>query len=199
MGIQILPQEGSFASQFGSGVGQGLSQQLPEEIKRYRLKSGLENLANQKSTKSPYELIASLATIPGIDPGLIGVLAPALHSQIQRNESAGIVPQGATGVSIAPGNIAASSPGIATAGSPREDLSQKLFSSQPFNYPTLDKAESKATELINNYSIDFEKFSSSFLQKGKLEQEGEVGGALWKELEQKGIDELSSTNRKSVV
>jgi len=84
--IQILPEnQGGFGASFGQALGQGVSQQLPEEIKRYRLKSGLENLASMKDTNEN-NLLSRLITIPGMDAQTTSLLYPVILQQLQRKE-----------------------------------------------------------------------------------------------------------------
>lgn len=156
MSIQILPREGTAASNIGAGLGQGLAQQLPEEIKRYRIKSGLEDLANQKGNISSYNLIGQLASIPGIEPGLMGALIPAIQSELAYRQSLG---QDQQEVSAAPtGEIPSSSVKVGSTSIPLRNLvgaspeflqqqARNLFARERFLYPTLEAAESKINQL----------------------------------------------------
>lgn len=222
MGIQILPQEGSFASNLGRGVGKGISDQLPEEIKRYRLKSGLEGLQNQKN-QSPYQQIAALASIPGIDAGLLGVLAPLLQQQQQRGEALGGIPQGGSNSGVAPQNVETP----LKEGSPqnvRRDMregylqqadenaikqrSLELLKKRPYSFPTEESARSRASEELNkNYQADvsyqqrldlaekeYDQAIGSYLQKEKGLQEGEISGRVRNTLLNRAKDEVASSN-----
>jgi hypothetical protein len=55
----------------GSGIGQGLAEQVPKEIERHRLASGLNELANDSQNLSQFQRFAKLAAIPGITPQAI--------------------------------------------------------------------------------------------------------------------------------
>ena len=68
----------------GSGVGQGLAEQLPKEIERNRLKSGLQELSNKKDL-TPFQQFAELTSIPGITPQAIQTGGELLKQQGVRN------------------------------------------------------------------------------------------------------------------
>jgi hypothetical protein len=213
MSVQILPEgQGGFASSFGNSLGQGVSQQLPEEIKRYRTKSGLEDIAKQKNL-SPFDLISKLATVPGLDPGLLGVLAPALQAQLSRNEALNGGNQGfgqnqsqnSSGFlqetnqngqpNLAPQGNQAPNP------EPFDELTNNLLRYQPLNYPSRAEAQKESTRRIETLKEEFKKQTTSYLQKGKELAEGEVGGDVLSLLEQKAIQDLSSTGQseRSIV
>lgn len=64
----------------GSGIGKGLAQQLPQEIERGRLASGLQNLEGQQGL-TPFQQFSRLAAIPGITPQMIESGAGLLRQQ----------------------------------------------------------------------------------------------------------------------
>lgn len=218
MSIQILPENQNAVSGLGAAFGQGLAQQIPEEIKRHRLQSGLENLAKGNEQKSPYQVLAGLAAIPGIDPSLIGILAPTLQQQLARNEALS-----SGNPAIAPNQPTAANqpnvpkekfqgggredrPGYLQVASPEqvETLANNLLRSQPFNYPSLDAARSQATRILNqDYEADkayqsrldlfeneFEKANKGYLQAVKEDQENEIGGETLERIKQKNLDKV---------
>lgn len=69
MAGQKIKQANIFG-RIGTGIGQGLSEQLPKEIERGRLASGLNNLSKQEGL-SPFQQFAGLASTPGITPQMI--------------------------------------------------------------------------------------------------------------------------------
>lgn len=64
----------------GSGVGQGLAEQVPKEIERHRLASGLEDLGNQQNM-TPFQQFARLSSLPGITPQMIQSGSDLLRQQ----------------------------------------------------------------------------------------------------------------------
>lgn len=208
MGIQVLPEgQGGFGASFGNALGQGISQQLPEEIKRYRLKSGLENLGKQ-NINDPYQLLSQLATIPGLDPNLLGILAPALQGQIGRQQAGagfGQQPQqsfnGQVNESAPPALKQGQEPKISPQGinppeiEPINQLATNLLRSQPFNYPNIQAATAEADKRIGTVESEFDKQTKAFLQKGKELQEGEIGGDVLDLMRQKAIQDLVTTGK----
>jgi hypothetical protein len=61
---------GSIFGRLGTGIGQGLSEQIPKEIERHRLQSGLEDVGNAKDL-TPFQRFAKLSGVPGITPQAI--------------------------------------------------------------------------------------------------------------------------------
>lgn len=79
--IQILPQEGTLASRIGAGIGRGLADQVPKEIDRSRLASGLKNIMNNPNA-SPIEVLSNLHTIPGITPQMVEQYYPLINAEL---------------------------------------------------------------------------------------------------------------------
>lgn len=69
MMAQYIKQANIFG-RIGSGLGKGIGEQLPKEIERSRLASGLQNLSQQKGL-TPFQQFAGLAATPGITPQMI--------------------------------------------------------------------------------------------------------------------------------
>jgi hypothetical protein len=63
-------KKGNIFGRIGSGVGKGLAEQVPKEIERSRLASGLEELSKNNNL-SPFEQFTKLSSIPGITPQMI--------------------------------------------------------------------------------------------------------------------------------
>lgn len=76
---------GNIFGRIGQGFGQGLAQQIPEEIQRGRLQSGLQNLAENSEGLTPFQQFARLSSIPGATPQMIESGANLLRQQAQRN------------------------------------------------------------------------------------------------------------------
>lgn len=73
-------KQGDIFGRVGSGIGQGLAQQLPEEITRGRLAAGLQNLEGQQNL-TPFQQFSRLAAIPGITPQMLQSGAELLRQQ----------------------------------------------------------------------------------------------------------------------
>lgn len=92
MSIQVLPFNENLSSSLGSKIGTALSEQIGEEINRYRLRKGLENVGQQQG-QSLFQQLAGLASVPNIDPQLLGVLAPALQQQQMQQQALNLAKQ----------------------------------------------------------------------------------------------------------
>lgn len=76
-------KQGNIFGRIGSGIGQGLSEQVPKEIERYRLSEGLKQLESDPNL-TPTQRYAGLLTLPGMTPqGLQG------YSDLARQEMRG--------------------------------------------------------------------------------------------------------------
>lgn len=65
----------------GSGIGKGLAEQVPKEIERHRLATGLQNLEKEGSNLSPFQQFSRLSSIPGITPQMIESGSKLLRQQ----------------------------------------------------------------------------------------------------------------------
>lgn len=73
-------KQAPLSARLGTGIGQGLGEQLPKEIERGRLAAGLRELEGVKDL-SPFEQFSRLAAIPGITPQMIQSGAELLRQQ----------------------------------------------------------------------------------------------------------------------
>ena len=64
----------------GTEIGKGLSEQVPKEIERNRLASGLKELEGQQGL-TPFQQFSRLSSIPGITPQMIQSGAELLRQQ----------------------------------------------------------------------------------------------------------------------
>lgn len=78
-------KQGNIFGRVGQQAGKGLSEQLPEEVQRYRLSQGLKDLESNSENLSPFQQYAKLASIPGITPQMIQSGAELLKNQSVRN------------------------------------------------------------------------------------------------------------------
>ncbi len=77
-------QQANIFGRLGSGIGQGLAEQLPKEIERTRLSKGLQDFEKESSGLSPLQQYARIAGIPGITPSMLQVLPDILKQQNAR-------------------------------------------------------------------------------------------------------------------
>lgn len=181
MSIQVLPTGGTPSSRIGRALGQGLSEQLPKEVERYRLSQGLKNLG-QKQGLDPFQQFSELAAIPGITPQMIQSGAellrqrgignalrqkanqgaeqktqrqPSPFPRVQNNiENENVSPSVTTpeGVEATTHNyIPPSLPEI-------QQLAGKLYEESPELYPTPEKAMEAAVMQVNQEKAINEAF-----------------------------------------
>ncbi len=67
---QIIEQSDKFGK-IGKAFGQGLGEQIPKEVERYRLSEGLKNFEQEAGGLTPLQQQARLSAIPGITPQMI--------------------------------------------------------------------------------------------------------------------------------
>lgn len=78
MSYRVHP--GSILGRVGSEFGKGLAEQIPKEVERGRLASGLEALSQEQGL-TPFQQLGRLATLPGVTPQLIQSGAELLKQQ----------------------------------------------------------------------------------------------------------------------
>lgn len=78
-------KQGNIFGRIGSGIGQGLAEQLPKEIDRNRLASGLKQFEQESANLTPMQVVARAAAIPGSTPQLIQTLGELAKQQNIRN------------------------------------------------------------------------------------------------------------------
>lgn len=77
--VQYIKQADTFG-RVGSGIGQGLAQQLPEEITRGRMQHGLQQLEGQQGL-TPFQQFSRLSAIPGVTPQMVQSGAELLRQE----------------------------------------------------------------------------------------------------------------------
>lgn len=82
MSYSVKP--GDIAGRIGQGLGQGLAEQAPQEMERYRLSQGLRELGQQKDL-TPFQQFAGLASTPGTTPQIIQSGGDLLRQQAYLN------------------------------------------------------------------------------------------------------------------
>lgn len=90
--MQVIddPYNGNIFGRLGKGLGQGLSDQLPKEVERYRLSSGLKKFEQESQNMSPVQKAINLMGRPGVTAEHLYVLAPLLEQEARRREGGGI-------------------------------------------------------------------------------------------------------------
>lgn len=64
-------KQGNIFGRLGTGIGQGLAEQIPKEIERNRLAAGLKEFEQSHQDLSPMQQMARLSSIPGVTPQMI--------------------------------------------------------------------------------------------------------------------------------
>jgi hypothetical protein len=77
-------KQGNIFGRIGTGIGKGLGEQIPKEIERSRLSSGLKELGAKKDL-TPFEQFSELSSIPGITPQMVQSGAELLKQQQLRD------------------------------------------------------------------------------------------------------------------
>jgi len=78
-------KQGSIFGRIGTGIGKGLAAQLPEEIQRGRLASGLKNFEQEHQDLNPMQQLARISSIPGVTPQMIQSFSELARINNQRN------------------------------------------------------------------------------------------------------------------
>ena len=83
--VQVIPDEyrGNVFGRLGKGIGKGLSEQLPKEIERGRLSSGLKKLEKESEGLDPMQYFSRAITIPGITPQMVESLGQLAQRRMQ--------------------------------------------------------------------------------------------------------------------
>ena len=84
--MQILPEEGTLASQLGSALGRGASQAFPDAFKRGRLASAFDTLKKSPHTSSELDL-ASQFIRSGATPEDMNMYLPLITAEQARKEA----------------------------------------------------------------------------------------------------------------
>ena len=81
--------QGDVFGRIGTGLGQGLSEQIPKEIQHQRLSAGLQQLGNESANLSPTEFLTKAYSTYGITPQMVQSLGEAAKYQRQANAYGG--------------------------------------------------------------------------------------------------------------
>lgn len=191
MSYQIKPA--SIAGRIGKGFAQGISEQLPKEVERGRLSSGLQALKEQaEAGASPFDMATSLLTTPGITPEMAQYLQPylqsaALQSQQKLNRSSNVGASPVSGQQVSAPQVGqrASEQGLQKIdysthqpfrriGTPQAlaDRATEFGLENPVLYPTRESQEAAALkeynfqkETISNIAAGFKPILEAKIQK----------------------------------
>ncbi len=122
----------SIFGRIGTGIGQGLAEQLPKEMERGRLSEGLKQFEQESGNLSPLQQATRLFSIPGITPQMVQVLPELMREQrarqsFQNRGNAGEQPQEKT--QMMGGQLG--SQGNAPSQFPQNEMVQPAESGQP--------------------------------------------------------------------
>ncbi len=83
--VQIIsdPTRGNIWGRISRGVAQGVAEQAPQEIERYRTAKGLEKFEQEAGNLTPMQQLARLSSIPGITPQQIQSFGELAKQQAQ--------------------------------------------------------------------------------------------------------------------
>ena len=84
--VQIIDKSGEDTfGRLGRSFGQGLAEQVPKEVDRYRLSKGLQQFEKDSPDLSPIQQLSRLSAIPGITPQMIQSFSELAKQQNTRN------------------------------------------------------------------------------------------------------------------
>lgn len=156
------PYGGNIFGRIGSGIGKGLSEQVPKEIERSRLSGGLKKLgedAKMGKMVSPFDQAAQLLGTPGATPQMVDALLPLLRNQQAREEAMrraqGTPREMAPGIGTAPQPAASEAvsrrtqPNYLQRSTPQQIQQEtaRLLNTFPNLYPTESEARAEAEKI----------------------------------------------------
>lgn len=181
-------KQANIFGRIGSGLGQGLGEQLPKEIERGRLSSGLENL-NKQQNLSPQEYFTKALSIPGLldRPQVIQSLENLarqravmnsvqqqqqnvnnqLRNPAQNQRNIGGEPSGYSSATTKEGVKATLNPYIPPSGPEIENMARQKLANEPYIYPNIESARSA----VNNEIAANTAQSNAQINKRNLQQD----------------------------
>lgn len=183
-------QQGNIWGRLGSGIGQGLGEQLPKEIERGRLASGLRSLGEKKDL-DPYQQFTELASIPGAasNPALLQQAGQFLRQrslidstkQENSNQKDYIdrfkptnIPNERDTATTTESTQSRLNPYVPPNGEQQENMARQKLASDPQAYPTIEEARSAVSREV---AADTSR-SNSLLEKANLEESVQSKGEL---------------------
>jgi hypothetical protein len=211
-------KQGNIFGRIGTGVGKGLAEQLPKEIERGRLASGLKELGNQKGL-TPFQQFSSLASLPGVTPQMIQSGSDLLRQQaiidsINGSNKMPSMPstykpfqeQGQGGsATTTESTEAALNPYIPPSGPEQEDMARRLLASEPQIYRDIESARAAiASQVAGNVQQSNAKLAKRELEEsvqGRAEQKlrdeiktvgAAIPGTVLSNLQQQAVDDVTT-------
>ena len=142
--VQIISDEhsGNIFGRLGKGIGKGLSEQLPKEIERSRLSSGLKDIAKRARNEKldPFEVFAETAGTPGITPQHLFTAAPIINQMQQKRN---FLDRGTGNASAQPNQ------GIPSAPSESQQAPQGVQPSQDISAPAPNSGFATPSQITN--------------------------------------------------
>lgn len=174
-------KQGNIFGRLGSGVGKGIAEQVPKEIERSRLASGLKNVGEQKGL-TPFQQFTGLVEAAHEYPQIVQSGTDLLRQQAiinsvenkdkrlsdsLRNTKTNNMSTGESRSITTPEGVESTlNPYIPPSGEERESMARQLLASEPLVYPSLEAARNAVN---NKVSADIQK-SSSQIAKRDLQQ-----------------------------
>jgi hypothetical protein len=212
-------QQANIFGRLGTGIGRGLAEQVPKEIERNRLASGLKALGEQKGN-TPFQNFSGLVGVAHEYPQVVQSGSDLLRQQsiidsIKRNEQPAPPvgeykpltrpSEGPKSATRPESTEAALKPYIPPGGAEQENMARQRMAAEPHVYPNIESArQAVANEVSGNVQE-----SNAKLGKRKLEQEvqddtenrlkdeiqtlgAKVPGKAMSKLQQKAVEDVRS-------
>ncbi|HXQ38566.1 MAG TPA: hypothetical protein VN843_31485, partial [Anaerolineales bacterium] len=188
-------KQGDIFGRIGTGVGKGLAEQVPKEIERNRLASGLQALGEQTS-QDPIQAFSQLVSIPGMaqnpqlmqtfgdllrqrsvlnsinqrDQGIKGDInnPPPGSGKFQPIEGPVSSPKTATTTGSTQARL---EPYVPPTGPERRQMAAERMAEQPLIYPNMESALSSVEQDVAANT----QRSNAEIQKGELERNVQTG------------------------
>lgn len=207
--VQVLEQLGSISGRIGKGFAKSLSEQLPQEVARHRLSSGLRNLSESKE-QNPLKQLADLYSTPGITPEIAKQAQEYMRQQAIINEGQSNVQSQNQGQSQPMANQPPSQQQSQNQAPQRLQNTPEAIrlgglnyiKKFPLRYRSVEDAEAQyikdATHQqtqIDEVRKGLQEKSSQLLHKNGKEKYSDVLGELQREFEKRAEDDVISGRR----
>jgi len=197
--VQKIRQADPFG-RLGESIGKGIEEQVPREIERRRLASGLKELGDQKGL-TPFQQFAGLASLPGSTPHIVEHGTNLLRQQqildsvarqnpgaqpqqqpqpVNQTNFINEPPPEKRSVTSPEGVQAKLNPYIPPSGEEAEYEARQLMAKEPLIYPNLESARAAVNAKINanvnksNAEINAEDLKQGVQSTGEQELSKEI-------------------------